>query len=366
MPPEIVQNQPEPTGAPPQPLVNDEGNPLPTAVEVDIRPEDLGNAPVTIDPAVAPGTEPAAAPAAAEPAPTGRSRVPANTRIAQLVKNVHAERSEKEQIQRERDEARALAAQAHARATQSDQAAIAYYEQATEANIANARRELQEAIQAGDALKQSEVTERLTKFGADKAMLEGWKAAQPKPVEQQQQPQQRHQQAQQPQAVEQVEVSPEVAAWIDENPWFDKKSPEFDPGLHQIASGFATILERKYKAEGKAYDQTYWDAINAHMTQYLDPGAPPAAAQPAPRAPVARGLSDVAPATRAGTPAAGAPLAGRPGSRITLAPEERQIAHRLVDAGAISFPVGHQKYGKRPNHTEGEYLYAIQKMNGSK
>lgn len=288
-------------------------------------------------------------------------------RINVFSARAHEAETTAERLRRENEELRAQLTETSKKAESADRAALVNYEESVTAKLAAAKRELVDAQATGDAQKIADATADVGKWSAEAGRLENWKRNQPAADEgdadegdPEPRPQPRTQTPQQPR------LSPEAQQFIADNPWFspgtkDKPNPDFDMDMHQFARAHGAVLEQRYRRQGKAIDQAYWDQLAADVKAefgYDDEGDPDPA--PTPRRGVPKMGGDAAITPARGTN--GAPASnGANGSstKITLTAEQRQFARNMVDQGVYKDP----KTGEALTYEQAERRYARALIN---
>ncbi len=352
-------------------------------------PDDAPPEPIEIDLDSGEATEPPAAPvapAAAAPKPRNKS----SERIQTLARERDAERSMREQLSQELEQARRDAAQARSDAATAMQSGMENYAQRVTSEAVSAKEAYKAALSTGDADAIADAAAKLGKVSAAEADVDAWRAQQPtgqqKPAPQAPAPQA----PQQPQQQQAPPPPVEVLDFLAENRWFDVyernedgtfvtdragrpiANPEFDEDMHDAAMILNKKIERQIR-QGvlpREYQSTpeYFQQIRTEM-QAQFPDAFEGDAEPAPQPqrrtpPMAPSRQPVAPATRSSLPSA--PRPG--GNKVTLSGEERQFVDSMIQNGAFRYPRGHQQAGK-PMQPKDAYLeYAkqaqIQRANG--
>lgn len=183
-------------------------------------------------------------------------------RIERLKFETHSERRQREQAERERDEAVAFARQRDAevldlrKRLESGGAALASSMVAErEAKLADAERRLSTAHADGDSAAIAAATKDMSTASAELAQI---KARAPKtPAEGERQPER---QTEQPQRQQQAEIAPQVLDWISHNrSWFNK-----DKSKTQVAIGISKSVE----ADGiRPSDPEYTREVDKRMKQ---------------------------------------------------------------------------------------------------
>jgi hypothetical protein len=177
------------------------------------------------------------------------------TRMKQMKKVWHDERREKEQAERERQEALILAQrvleenkQLKAKVSGTETALVSKYKESAQRQFADAKQEYKEAFESGDSER---LVEAQQKMSSAKEILDKTERYKPTPVQE-----------------EEIVVnsSPsklesKTAAWQERNPWFgsDKLMTALALGLHE------DLLEKN----GQSYNNTdeYWRDIDKTMRE---------------------------------------------------------------------------------------------------
>lgn len=183
-------------------------------------------------------------------------------RIERLKFETHSERRQREQAERERDEAVSFARQRDAeiadlrKRLENGGAALASSMVAErEAKLADAERRLSSAHADGDSNAIAAATKDMSTASAELAQI---KARAPRPAaEGERQPER---QAEQPQRQQQSDIAPQVLDWISHNrAWFNK-----DRSKTQVAIGISRAVE----AEGiRPADPEYTREVDKRMKQ---------------------------------------------------------------------------------------------------
>jgi hypothetical protein len=141
----------------------------------------------------------------------------------------------------------------------ADAAALTHFEAATTANLEQAKKKLKEARENGDLQAETDAVAEVGRYSAEKARLESWKAQQtkeeprdgadndddappPKPDATKRKP---------TQAEIEANFSPELKAFIGDNPWFRPNTPEFDLDMHTAAVNYGAILDTQLRRQGR-------------------------------------------------------------------------------------------------------------------
>lgn len=291
--------------------------------------------------------------------PKKKGKPEAQKRISQLTaKNAHLDNRAQE-LERQLGEERRKAAENAERATKAEAAAMTHYANSVKNGLEKAQRDLREAQALGDADKIVEATADVAKYASENASMEAWKAQQPKPEDRQRQ----QQQEQEKQRRAPPEPSQEVKTWIADNPWFNQRSSDFDPDMHDDAVAFAKKLERQWRREGRDEEiesEEYFSSITNHMKKLYPDNfdEPDEGRKTNGQIPAKRGLSDVPPVTRSGSPGQQRGPNGQ--MKVSLSSEEREFAHKL--ASTLKYPPGHARAGQSLSNQDAERQFALQKL----
>ena len=175
------------------------------------------------------------------------------TRLKQMKKVWHDERREKEQAERERQEALTLAQkvleenkQLKAKVSGTETALVSKYKESAQRQFADAKQEYKEAFESGDSER---VVEAHQKMSSAKEILDKTERYKPTPVQEEETV---------------VNSSPsklesKTAAWQERNPWFgtDKLMTALALGLHE------ELIEKN----GQSFNSTdeYWREVDKTM-----------------------------------------------------------------------------------------------------
>lgn len=285
-----------------------------------------------------------------EEQPKKRGRPPANLVISEL-KNTNADLlTANERLMLELDRERQAAREWQQKAADSNHQQMALHEAKLRSEATAARQELKSSLLSQDPDKQAEATAQLARAESGLADVEAWKTRNPPKPPEQQQPQKREAEQERPQ---QVQNSPPTQAWINENPWFvplvnGRPNPDFNKTMHLHAIAFASEVEDKFRAEGRADDiegPEYWDIINSHLADKFPGDTEEAAPPPKAKATVAPAVRN-APPTKATTT-----------NKIQLSAEERSLVDNMRNSGAYLYPRGHKEAGQRMSPTDAYVSY---------
>ena len=175
------------------------------------------------------------------------------TRLKQMKKVWHDERREKEQAERERQEALTLAQrvleenkQLKAKVSGTETALVSKYKESVQRQFSDAKQEYKEAFESGDSER---LVEAQQKMSSAKEILDKTERYKPTPVQEEEI------------VVNSVpsKLESKTAAWQERNPWFgsDKLMTALALGLHE------DLLEKN----GQSYNNTdeYWRDIDKTM-----------------------------------------------------------------------------------------------------
>lgn len=216
------------------------------------------------------------------------------------------------------------------------------YEKGLNAEGQLAKWKLEEAIKAEDAKAQAEAQAEVARIAADLRDVEAWKVQ--NPMQQRQQPQQ--QQYQQPPSPPPRQLPEEIVNFIEENPWFDERKPEYNEDEHLEAVEYARILEGRLQRqgrEGEINSAKYFADIQRHMQEYRNQNnggqeeqqkEPP---PPPPKTTVA-GVQRTAPATQ---------QQQRSSQKVALTADEVGLVRKMVAEAAVKYPSTHPDPAKR-------------------
>lgn len=345
-------------------IIDKEGNATETETTVTIETADPPIEAVTIDVGAEDGKEVVTETKADDqdkPKKQGRFQAKINQLTARAA---HAETTA-ERILRENEELKGKLRDVTQARDVADRAALVNYDNNVKLNLTQAKKALVEATNSGDANAIAEATAEVSRWGSEAANLDRWKQNHPEPKvddgddasDDDGQDQRRQQQQQRPQA-QQQEFSPDLKAWLAENSWFNPRTPDgqpnpdFDIEMHNAARAHGQVLEQRYIRQGKKVDQAYWNELTRLVREeFPDDDAEPA---PTPRraTPKMNGDASVAPARSSQAPAAGSGQLN--GTKITLTPEQRQMAWSMADNGAYLDPKTKQPL----SHHEAEVRFA--------
>jgi hypothetical protein len=157
---------------------------------------------------------------------------------------------------------------------------------------------------------------------------------------------------------QQISLEPRTASWIQKNSWFQPKSEDFDPEMHEEATLYARRVERRFRSEGRDDEigsVDYFTEIDRHMRREF-PDAFSTQSAPSKKAPQMSRDSNVAPVQRT---APGQPAKSSKTVRLTA--DQRRMAHQMAQSGAFR-----KQGGGRMSDLEAEKYYAIHMMKQGK
>ena len=236
---------------------------------------------------------------------------------------------------------------------QSEQAMMTHYKSNLSATAMDLKQKLAEARSMMDNEKIDDLQYQFNKTMNDLEAVTNWereqqsKAARPAQPAAPAEPQQ-----------QQVSLEPRTANWIQKNSWFQPKSEDFDPEMHEEATLYARRVERRFRAEGRDDEigsVDYFTEIDRHMRREF-PDAFAAQSTPSKKAPPMSRDSNAAPVQRT---APGQPV--KKSTSIRLTADQRRMAHQMGQSGAFRNP-----NGSRMSDLEAEKYYAIHMMKTSK
>ena len=233
---------------------------------------------------------------------------------------------------------------------QSDMAMMTHYKNNLLSQAGAVKQQLVEAHSLGDTEKIIDLQSQYYKLQNDLAGVENWEAQQKVEAPAVQQP------AQPKQGTPSLE--PRTAQWIQNNPWFQPQSADFDPEMHEEATLYARRVERRYRAEGRGDDigsLEYFTEIDRHMRREF-PDAFSEVSTPSKKSPPMGRDSKLAPVHNSG-----APGQQKNSKTVRLTADQRRMAHQLAQSGAIKKP-----NGSRMTEIEAEKHYAIYLMKQGK
>lgn len=236
---------------------------------------------------------------------------------------------------------------------QSEQAMMTHYRNNLSVTAMDLKQKLAEARSMMDNEKIDDLQYQFNKTMNDLEAVTNWereqqnKAARPAQPAAPAAPQQ-----------QQVSLEPRTASWIQKNSWFQPKSEDFDPEMHEEATLYARRVERRFRAEGRDEEigsVDYFTEIDRHMRREF-PDAFAAQATPSKKAPLMSRDSNAAPVQRT---APGQPP--KKSTSVRLTADQRRMAHQMGQSGAFRNP-----NGSRMSDLEAEKYYAIHMMKTGK
>ena len=229
---------------------------------------------------------------------------------------------------------------------QSEQAMMTHYRNNLSVTAMDLKQKLSEARSMMDNEKIDDLQYQFNKTMNDLEAVTNWEREQQNKASRPVEPA-----APQPSQQQQVTLEPRTASWIQKNAWFQPKSEDFDPEMHEEATLYARRVERRFRAEGRDDEigsVDYFTEIDRHMRREF-PDAFAAQATPTKRAPPMSRDSNAAPVQRT---APGQPP--KKSTSIRLSADERRMAHQMAQSGAYRNP-----NGSRMNDLEAEKYHAI-------
>jgi hypothetical protein len=229
---------------------------------------------------------------------------------------------------------------------QSEQAMMTHYRNNLSVTAMDLKQKLSEARSMMDNEKIDDLQYQFTKTMNDLEAVTNWEREQQNKAARPAEPA-----APQPSQQQQVTLEPRTASWIQKNTWFQPKSEDFDPEMHEEATLYARRVERRFRAEGRDDEigsVDYFTEIDRHLRREF-PDAFAAQSTPSKRAPLMSRDSNAAPVQRS---APGQPE--KKSTRVRLSVEERRWAHQMAQSGAYRNP-----NGSRMNDLEAEKYHAI-------
>jgi len=219
------------------------------------------------------------------------------------------------------------------------------YDQSLKANIDNIKRTLTIAKEEGDYKTETEATDLLSQYNAEKmrVMQERERYNHLPNVQYQQQYQPIHKQ-QQSHAQDNNVFDEDASAykesamnWLKNNSWADPHSSNFDRDLHEEAADYEVRLAKAYKLQGKSDEigsEQFWNQISDHVVEEFDLPIPKKQPPKQERLVMNGPNTPVTPVTRNNI----TPNAPAKNKNIPLTPQEKQFAHKLY--GKIREPNG--------------------------
>ena len=238
---------------------------------------------------------------------------------------------------------------------QSEQAMMTHYRSNLSATAMDLKQKLAEARSMMDNERIDDLQYQFNKTMNDLEAVTNWereqqnKAARTAPAEQAAPADAQRQQ---------VSLEPRTANWIQKNSWFQPKSEDFDPEMHEEATLYARRVERRFRSEGRDDEigsVDYFTEIDRHMRREF-PDAFSAQSAPSKKAPQMSRDSNVAPVQRT---APGQPAKSSKTVRLTA--DQRRMAHQMAQSGAFR-----KQGGGRMSDLEAEKYYAIHMMKQGK
>lgn len=196
-----------------------------------------------------------------------RNYNPYKTRLNQTQKEKFQAISEAQRLQQENDYLRQ-------QMELSNQTGMFHYEASVDQRLQRTEKMLEQAIESGDVRGQAEAQRELADAVAEKRRILESKAQQSIQQQQQQQQQQYYNQIHQdPEFVVDEYQKHEVARWAARNPYFDQKSPEYDPHLSDAVEAFADRLERTLISTGRGHmvcTRDYFNELDKYAQSFYE------------------------------------------------------------------------------------------------
>lgn len=322
-------------------------------VEIEITEDDLGESLEDYEQQEEPEEEQQEDPEEEQPEEPEEEEAPKRRRSADK-RIIELARKAAEAEQRVQEMEARLQKEAQLR-EQSEQAMMTHYKSNLSTTAMDLKQKLAEARSMMDNERIDDLQYQFNKTMNDLEAVTNWereqqnKAARPAPA-QQKAP------AEAPR--QQVSLEPRTASWIQKNSWFQPKSEDFDPEMHEEATLYARRVERRFRAEGRDDEigsVDYFTEIDRHMRREF-PDAFAAQSTPSKKAPPMSRDSNAAPVQRT---APGQPV--KKSTSIRLTADQRRMAHQMGQSGAFRNP-----NGSRMSDLEAEKYYAIHMMKTSK
>ena len=320
-------------------------------VEIEITEDDLGESLEDYEQQEEPEEEQQEEPEEEQPEEPEEEEAPKRRRSADK-RIIELARKAAEAEQRAQDMEARLQKEAQLR-EQSEQAMMTHYRNNLSVTAMDLKQKLSEARSMMDNEKIDDLQYQFTKTMNDLEAVTNWereqqnKAARPAQPAAPAAPQQ-----------QQVSLEPRTASWIQKNSWFQPKSEDFDPEMHEEATLYARRVERRFRAEGRDEEigsVDYFTEIDRHMRREF-PDAFAAQATPSKKAPLMSRDSNAAPVQRT---APGQPP--KKSTSVRLTADQRRMAHQMGQSGAFRNP-----NGSRMSDLEAEKYYAIHMMKTGK
>jgi hypothetical protein len=320
-------------------------------VEIEITEDDLGESLEDYEQQEEPEEERPEEPEEEQPEEPEEEEAPKRRRSADK-RIIELARKAAEAEQRAQDMEARLQKEAQLR-EQSEQAMMTHYRNNLSVTAMDLKQKLAEARSMMDNEKIDDLQYQFNKTMNDLEAVTNWereqqnKAARPAQPAAPAAPQQ-----------QQVSLEPRTASWIQKNSWFQPKSEDFDPEMHEEATLYARRVERRFRAEGRDEEigsVDYFTEIDRHMRREF-PDAFAAQATPSKKAPLMSRDSNAAPVQRT---APGQPP--KKSTSVRLTADQRRMAHQMGQSGAFRNP-----NGSRMSDLEAEKYYAIHMMKTGK
>ena len=320
-------------------------------VEIEITEDDLGESLTEYEEGEPEEEQPEQAEEVAEQEATEEEEVPKRRRSPE--KRISELARKAAEAERRAQDAEARLIKESQMREQSEQAMMTHYKNNLSVTAMDLKQKLAEARSMMDNERIDDLQYQFNKTMNDLEAVTNWergqqgKAAQPAPAQQPAQPTQ-----------QQVTLEPRTAGWIQKNTWFQPKSEDFDPEMHEEATLYARRVERRFRSEGRDDEigsVDYFTEIDRHMRREF-PDAFSTPSTPNKKAPPMSRDSTVAPVQRT---APGQPAKSSKTVRLTA--DQRRMAHQMAQSGAFR-----KQGGGRMSDLEAEKYYAIHMMKQGK
>jgi len=229
------------------------------------------------------------------------------------------------------------------------------YEQTLAAHIDNIKRALTNAKEEGDYKTETEATDLLAQYNAEKLRVAQEKQRYKEELNRQSYPQ--PQQNYYPEPEHYNPHQEKVSEWIKNNSWYDTNSPHFDHDMFEEADDFAHKLSKKYKLMGMADEigsEDFLSQVSDHINEIYDVPIPQKKSSKQEKLIMNAPKSPVTPVSRSSN----SPNAPRKPTIQDLTPEERKIAHGLFGV------IRDERGNKIRDYKKCEEYYLAQKMRG--
>jgi hypothetical protein len=320
-------------------------------VEIEITEDDLGESLTDYEEGEPEEEQPEQPEEVAEQEATEEEEAPKRKR--QSERRIHELARKAAEAERRAQDAEARLIKESQMREQSEQAMMTHYKNNLSVTAMDLKQKLAEARSMMDNERIDDLQYQFSKTMNDLEAVTNWereqqgKAARPAPAQQPAQPTQ-----------QQVTLEPRTAGWIQKNTWFQPKSEDFDPEMHEEATLYARRVERRFRSEGRDDEIgsiDYFTEIDRHMRREF-PDAFSTPSTPNKKAPPMSRDSTVAPVQRT---APGQPA--KSSKTVLLTADQRRMAHQMAQSGAFR-----KQGGGRMSDLEAEKYYAIHMMKQGK